>query len=71
MSRSAIPLHERGSLNVSETADYLGVSKATVYRLMDEKRLRWFYLGKLRRIIRASVEQYMEAAADFSMGEAS
>lgn len=62
---------DRASLNITEAAQYLGVSRQTVRRLMAEGELRWFWLGSSRRIVTKSIEEYIELRSHRDMGRAS
>lgn len=43
---------------VDETADLLGVSRATVYRLLESGQLVGVRIGRLRRITRQAIERF-------------
>jgi excisionase family DNA binding protein len=46
-------------LGVDEAADYLTVSRRTLYREMDRKVLRWTVVRGRRRIRRSELERYL------------
>ena len=52
---------ERVLLTILEVAEYLRVSKWTVYRLFDEKKLKSVRVRGRRLIRRADVERYIES----------
>ncbi len=51
---------EKFLLTILEVADYLRVSKWTVYKLLGEKKLKSLYIRGRRLIPRADVERYIE-----------
>jgi excisionase family DNA binding protein len=51
-----------GLTTVRKAADYLGLSRAAVYRLMDRGDLPYAKLGYARRVRWADVEAYVEAS---------
>ncbi len=48
-------------LRACDAADLLGVSTATVYRLMRNGRIRTVVIGRERRIARGALEQFVAA----------
>lgn len=47
--------------DVNESADYLAVSRRTVYREMDRGSLAWTMVRGRRRIRRSELERYLRA----------
>jgi excisionase family DNA binding protein len=45
--------------NVVECAKYLGVSKETIYRLLDKKKIPSHRLGKLWKFNRTELDKWM------------
>jgi excisionase family DNA binding protein len=56
--RSDVPVTDE-LLGVDEAADYLTVSRRTLYREMDRKALRWTVVRGRRRIRRSELERYL------------
>lgn len=54
---------EREILSPEELADYLGIARSTAYELLRTGEIRSFKLGRLRRIRRRDVEQFVEKLA--------
>ncbi len=52
----------RGLAKVAEVAEYLGLSRAAVYRLMDRGELPYAKLGYARRVRWSDVESYITAS---------
>jgi excisionase family DNA binding protein len=50
---------ERGLFTIEEAAEYLRISRAGVYRLIDQGSLKRIKLGKSARIPRASLEAFV------------
>ena len=50
-------LVEDGLLKIPEVARFLGLSRASVYQLMERGELPWVKLGRARRIPRRAVTQ--------------
>lgn len=46
-------------LTVNEVAKYLKVSRPTVYKLMDEGEIKYFVVGKRRRVHSREVDSYL------------
>jgi excisionase family DNA binding protein len=46
---------------VPRAAELIGVSRAQVYNLMAQGKLRWVKIGKLRRIEIAEIERFIAA----------
>lgn len=59
----ALPDHttpKRLVLTVEQARDVLGVSLASLYRLMERGELRSFKVGRLRRVAMADLEDYVQ-----------
>ena len=50
-----------GALNYREAADRLGVSERSVWKLVHERDLPAFRIGRAVRIPRASLEEFIES----------
>ena len=46
---------EEGLMRVGEVANFLGLSRASVYQLMERGELPWAKLGRARRVPRRAV----------------
>lgn len=46
-------------ITATEASRYLGISRPSVYRLLDERRLPFLRLGRSRRISRTALEQFI------------
>jgi len=47
-------------LNLTEAAEYLEISRATLYRLIKEGRVRYNWVRKTRRIPVSELDRYLE-----------
>jgi excisionase family DNA binding protein len=63
MPRSQIPVLS-GALNVEEAADYLRVSRATIWRLLSTKALRRVRIGGRTVIRRVDLDSFLEQAVE-------
>lgn len=63
MPRSQLPVLS-GALNVEEAADYLRVSRATIWRLLSAKELRRVRIGGRTVIRRVDLESFLEQAVE-------
>ena len=53
-----------GALNVEEAADYLRVSRATIWRLLSTKELRRVRIGGRTVIRRVDLDSFLEQAVE-------
>jgi excisionase family DNA binding protein len=53
-------IDEEGLVSVNDAAKLTGLSRATIYRLMDHGELAWAKLGGARRIPRKSIREYVQ-----------
>lgn len=60
---NAIPLGERAALSVRDTCACLGVGRTTVYKLLEEQKLRSIKIGDRRLVLRASVDELLAQAS--------
>ncbi len=58
-----IHMSERRALSVMETARAVGLSRATVYRLIEQNRLVTVKIGSRRLVLVASLDNLLEKAA--------
>jgi excisionase family DNA binding protein len=63
MPRSQLPVLS-GVLNVEEAADYLRVSRATIWRLLSTKALRRVRIGGRTVIRRLELDSFLEQAVE-------
>jgi excisionase family DNA binding protein len=63
MPRSQLPVLS-GALNVEEAADYLRVSRATIWRLLSAKELRRVRIGGRTVIRRVDLDSFLEQAVE-------
>lgn len=50
-------------LNLNETADYLRVSKQTVYNMIKDGRIKAYKVGREWKILRSDVVAYLESVS--------
>lgn len=50
---------ERAALGVEEAVRYLGVARATLYRLMDSGTIRSFHIGRRHLLLKAELDRYI------------
>jgi excisionase family DNA binding protein len=55
-------MKKSGFMSVSEVCNFLGLSRPTVYAMMDRKELASIKIGAVHRIPRRAVERLVERA---------
>lgn len=50
-------------LNLNETADYLRVSKQTVYNMIKDGRIKAYKVGREWKILRSDIVEYLESVS--------
>lgn len=50
-------------LNLNETADYLRVSKQTVYNMIKDGRIKAYKVGREWKILRSDIAAYLESVS--------
>ena len=50
-------------LNLNETADYLRVSKQTVYNMIKDGRIKVYKVGREWKILRSDIVAYLESVS--------
>ena len=50
-------------LNLNETADYLRVSKQTVYNMIKDGRIKAYKVGREWRFFRSNIMEYLESTS--------
>lgn len=59
-------MQDKIALNVTETAEVLGVSRTVVYQLMHREDFPSFKVGKRTLVPRAALEAWVNKQANFS-----
>jgi len=62
----SVPLSQRASLTLNEACTYVGVGYVKGKKLMTTGAWRWYQNGKEFRIIRTSIDEWMEAQAEIA-----
>lgn len=65
-------MSEKAAFSVAEGCAYIGTSRPTFYRLMDEGVLRSFHIGRRRLVLKADLDRFIRerlAAAGYDCGE--
>jgi excisionase family DNA binding protein len=68
-SRSITPPEHRALLSTDELAEYLGISENFARRLIDEAPFETVTLGRLRKVYRKSVDEWLADQARQSREE--
>lgn len=63
MGRGGAPVSP-GALTIPETAEYLGISRASVYRLVKAGKLRPKRFGRSLRIAKIELDRFLESDAE-------
>lgn len=50
-------------LNLNETADYLRISKQTVYNMIKDGRIKAYKVGREWKILRSDIVAYLESVS--------
>lgn len=50
---------ERAALGVEAAGRYLGVARATLYRLMDSGTIRSFHIGRRHLLLKVELDRYI------------
>lgn len=58
----AVPLGERAALGIREAAEYVGLGRSTVYKLLEEGRLTSRKIGSRRLVLRESCDKFLSDA---------
>ena len=56
-------ISERRALSVMETARAVGLSRATIYRLIDQNQLATVKIGSRRLVLVSAIDNLLEKAA--------
>ncbi len=57
---SAAAVAEKRCYTVEDLQIILGISRVTVYKLLDRKEFRWFKIGSVYRISRKSFDEWLD-----------
>ena len=60
-AEAAIPITEKRCYSVEDLTIVLGVSRGTVYKLLDQHEFRWFKIGTVIRISKQSFDEWLNA----------
>ncbi len=52
-------LVERAALRIDEAARYIGIGRASLYRLMDSGAIRSFHVGERRLVLRSELDRFI------------
>lgn len=58
-------------VSVEQAAEMLGISKWSVYKLLDEQQIESRYMGRRRLVVVTSMQAYAEALPNFPQSSAS
>ena len=50
---------ERAALSLEEAYGYLGVARATLYRLLDSGSLKSFHIGRRRLVLKSELDRFI------------
>ena len=53
-------LIERAALSVDESCGYIGIGRAHLYRLMDERVIPSLHIGRRRLILREDLDKFLQ-----------
>ncbi|MFQ6026923.1 MAG: helix-turn-helix domain-containing protein [Dehalococcoidia bacterium] len=60
MSTQQTQIYERAALGTEAGAGYIGVSRPTLYRLLDSGEIPSFHIGRRRLIRKADLDKFIE-----------
>ena len=60
-AEAAVPITEKRCYSVEDLTIVLGVSRGTVYKLLDQHEFRWFKIGTVIRISKQSFDELLNA----------
>ena len=61
-AEAAIPITEKRCYSVEDLTIILGISRGTVYKLLDQHNFRWFKIGSVIRISKQSFDDWLDAS---------
>ena len=63
---------EKAAFSVDEGCNYIGQSRPTFYRLMDQGEIPSFHIGRRRMVLKKELDRFLQtrlAAAGYEPGE--
>jgi excisionase family DNA binding protein len=51
---------ERAALSVEEAFTYIGIGRAHFYRLMDQRTIPSFHIGRRRLVLREDLDRFLQ-----------
>ena len=65
-----LSIEGKAALSVEEGSTYIGISRSTLYRLMDQGAMPVFHIGRRRLILREHLDRFLqERLAEAEMGK--
>ena len=61
---SVTQVTEKAGLSLEEAGQYLGISRAALYRLLDTGAIRSFHIGRRRLILREEIDRYIRVQVE-------
>jgi len=58
---AAVPITEKRCYTVDDLQIILGISRGTVYKLLEQKEFRWFKIGSAYRISKKSFDEWLDS----------
>lgn len=59
-AENAIPIAEKRCYTVEDLQIILGISRGTVYKLLEQQEFRWFKIGTAYRISKKSFDEWLD-----------
>ena len=59
-AENAIPITEKRCYTVEDLQIILGISRGTVYKLLEQQEFRWFKIGSAYRISKKSFDEWLD-----------
>ena len=59
---------ERAALSLEQSYEYLGISRAMLYRLLDTGRVASFHIGSRRLVLKEELDRYIQAQVQAENG---
>ncbi len=57
---ATVPLTEKRCYTVDDLQVILGISRGTVYKLLEQNEFRWFKIGSAYRISKKSFDEWLD-----------